>query len=44
MNWKIILGVLIFIILWGIVGHYDYEDEVETQKEKEELLEYLNEG
>lgn len=44
MNWKIILGVLVFIILWGIVGHYDCEDAVEIQKQKEELEEYLNEG
>ena len=37
MNWKVVAGIIVFTVLWGIVGHYDYEDAVETQKQKEEI-------
>lgn len=41
--WLIVLGI-IFIIMIGIAGNLDYQDELEIQKQKEELKEYLEGG
>lgn len=40
MDFKVVIFIVAFILLWGIVGKCDYQNEIEIQEAKEELQEY----
>lgn len=42
-EFKVVLFVIVFILLWGIVGKCDADNAKDIEKEKQELQEYLGE-